>query len=53
MPDAVRRAQPVPQSVGDLILAQPGRLGDLGGGVFARQRGGAGCGPGKYRPAAA
>jgi hypothetical protein len=27
---AVRRAQAVPQAVRDLILAQPGRLGDLG-----------------------
>jgi hypothetical protein len=33
MPDAMRRAQAVPQALGDLILAQPGRLGDLGGGV--------------------
>jgi len=41
VPDAVRRAQAVPQAVGDLILAQAGRLGDLCGGVFARQRGGA------------
>jgi hypothetical protein len=30
VPDAVRGAQAVPQAVHDLILAQPGRLGDLG-----------------------
>jgi hypothetical protein len=41
MPDAVRRAQAMPQVVHDLVFAQAGGLGDLNGRVFARQRGGA------------
>jgi hypothetical protein len=49
VPDAVRRAQAVPQAVHDLILAQRGGLGDLRGRVFARQRGGADAGPGNIR----
>jgi hypothetical protein len=39
-----RGAPAVPQAVGDLILAQTGRLGDLSGCVFAGQRGGADAG---------
>jgi len=41
MPDAVRRAQAMPQAVHDLVFAQADGLGDLNGRVFARQRGGA------------
>lgn len=44
MPNAVRDAQAVPQAVRHLVLAQPGRLGDAGYCVFARQRGGADAG---------
>jgi hypothetical protein len=43
--DAVRR-EAAAQAADDLVLWQPGRLGDLGDGVLTRQRGGADAGQG-------
>jgi hypothetical protein len=51
VPDAVRRAQAVPQAVGNLILAQAAAFAISAAGVFARAKRRRRCGSAKCRPA--